>query len=94
MKEVADLFRSGAIKQTSHVRTYDIAELEQGLLQFSKGTHIGKMVVTFDDPEAKLKVCLVLVAIFTIANHAIIRLLQFLARLSLTQMRLTSLLVV
>ena len=56
MQEVGDLFRSGIVKPIDHIRTFSIAELEQAMLQFSKGTHLGKIVVTFDDPNAMLKV--------------------------------------
>jgi len=56
MAELADLHRQGIIKPFSHVKTFDVSQLEQAMMHFAKGTHLGKVVVTFQDPTAVLKV--------------------------------------
>ena len=56
MAELGDLYRQGIIRPLSHIKTFDISQLEQAMMHFSKGTHIGKVVVTFQDSGAMLKV--------------------------------------
>jgi FlaA1/EpsC-like NDP-sugar epimerase len=48
LKEVDALRRRGTIRPASCIKSFKIAELDQALLYFSKGTHIGKIVVRFD----------------------------------------------
>ena len=56
MAQVNDMFRVGIVKPIDHIRTFDISELEQAMIYFANGNHMGKVVVTFDKPEALLKV--------------------------------------
>lgn len=56
MAELADLHRKGIIKPFSHIKTFDVSQLEQAMMHFAKGTHLGKVVVTFQNPTAVLKV--------------------------------------
>ena len=56
MAELGDLYRQGVIKPLNHIKTFDISRLEQAMMQFAKGTHLGKVVVTFQDPRSMLKV--------------------------------------
>jgi len=55
MKTVNDLYQTGRI---AHIRPFsvsDVSELDQTLLSFSSGTHIGKLVVTFQNPNSIIK---------------------------------------
>ncbi len=56
MDEMTQLLRSGMIGPIEHQATYDISQLESALNTFSKGLHTGKFVITFSDPETRLKV--------------------------------------
>jgi hypothetical protein len=58
MEEVDCLLCEGKIHPITPVFTFDASELEQALLYFSKGHHIGKIVVTYENPTATVKVCL------------------------------------
>ena len=57
MAQVNEMFQKGIIKPIDYIKTFDISELEQAMMYFANGTHIGKVVVTFDRPEALIKVC-------------------------------------
>lgn len=56
MEEVGKLLRQKAVQPISPINSFDISQLEQALLFFSKGTHVGKIVVTYEDPEKVIKV--------------------------------------
>ena len=56
MAELGDLYRQGHIRPFRHIKTFDVSQLEQAMMQFAKGTHVGKLVVTFQDPGTVLKV--------------------------------------
>lgn len=56
MGEMTQLLESGVIGPIEHLTTYDISQLESALTTFSKGLHTGKFVITFNDPETRLKV--------------------------------------
>ncbi|KAL9011376.1 MAG: hypothetical protein Q9173_003774, partial [Seirophora scorigena] len=56
MAELGDLYRKRVIRPIEHLTTFDISQLEQAFMHFAKGTHIGKVVVTFQDPNAMVKV--------------------------------------
>lgn len=56
MAELGDLNRRGVIRPIDHIKTFEISQLEQAMMYFAKGTHLGKVVVTFQDPKAVLKV--------------------------------------
>ncbi|KEY74555.1 hypothetical protein S7711_07158 [Stachybotrys chartarum IBT 7711] len=51
MESAAEHYRAGHIGPIP-VISADISQLDQLLLRFSKGTHIGKFVVTYQDPTA------------------------------------------
>ncbi|KAI0406831.1 hypothetical protein F4802DRAFT_612982 [Xylaria palmicola] len=55
MQTVHDYYRSGLIGPVHLFSASDISKLDQVLLRFSKGTHIGKLVVTFQDPESLVR---------------------------------------
>ncbi len=57
MAQVNDMFQKGIIQPIDHIKTFDISELEQAMTFFANGTHMGKVVVTFNNPQALLKVC-------------------------------------
>lgn len=56
MQEVRDMWETGIINPTTYIKTFDISELEVAMKEFAKGTHIGKLVITFDNPETELMV--------------------------------------
>lgn len=56
MAELGHLYRQGVIRPIDHITTFDISQIEQAMMHFAKGTHLGKVVVTFQDPQALLKV--------------------------------------
>ena len=56
METVDELYRAGHIAPIRPFSTADISELDRVLLGFTKGTHIGKIVVTFQNPNSLLKV--------------------------------------
>ena len=56
MTELGDLYRQGHIKPFDYITRFDVSRLEQAMMQFAKGTHVGKIVVTFQDPNSVLKV--------------------------------------
>ena len=55
MAELGDLYRKGIIKPIDHIKTFDISQLEQAMMYFAKGTHLEKVVVTFQEPTEMLK---------------------------------------
>jgi aryl carrier-like protein len=56
MAEVAELYKKGIIKPIDRITTFDISQLQQALMFMSKGKHIGKVVVTYNNPDSLLKV--------------------------------------
>lgn len=56
MKEVDSLLRDGKIHPITPIRTFDVSELEQALLYFSKGQHVGKIVITYENATSVVKV--------------------------------------
>ena len=56
MAQTVDLFRSGIIAPLNHIKTFHISQIEQAMMHFARGTHIGKIVVTFRDPKSLLLV--------------------------------------
>lgn len=56
MQELTRLWVDGIISPIDDITTMDISELESAMSIFSRGLHTGKIVVTFQNPEAKLKV--------------------------------------
>ncbi|KAL8656993.1 MAG: hypothetical protein Q9226_002364 [Calogaya cf. arnoldii] len=56
MAELGDLYRQGVIRPIDHITSFDISQLEKAMMHFAKGTHIGKIVVSFQDPQAQLNV--------------------------------------
>ncbi|KAK7734288.1 Type I Iterative PKS [Cytospora paraplurivora] len=55
MKAVSNYHHAGKIGPIRPYATYDVSQLDQVLLGFSKGTHIGKFVVTFQNPDSLVK---------------------------------------
>ncbi|KAI1177722.1 hypothetical protein F4777DRAFT_576800 [Nemania sp. FL0916] len=55
MQTVHNYYRDGLIGPVCPFSATDVSRLDQVLLQFSKGTHIGKLVVTFQDPKTLVK---------------------------------------
>lgn len=56
MAELGELYRQGVIRPFNHIKTFDISQIEQAMMHFAKGTHLGKVVVTFQIPRSILKV--------------------------------------
>jgi NADPH:quinone reductase-like Zn-dependent oxidoreductase len=57
-EEVGTLFRQGVIRPIPKITVLDVSELDQALLYFSRGQHIGKIVVTYKNKNSIVKVCL------------------------------------
>ncbi|KAI0427216.1 hypothetical protein F5Y09DRAFT_316941 [Xylaria sp. FL1042] len=55
METVHRYYREGLIGPVRPFSATNVAKLDQVLLGFSKGTHIGKLVVTFQDPKALVR---------------------------------------
>lgn len=55
MRSVDEHFRAGRITAVRPLAPWDISQLDQALLNFSKGTHTGKLVVTFQNPTASVR---------------------------------------
>ncbi|KAI1496579.1 putative polyketide synthase [Biscogniauxia marginata] len=56
MTEMSKLWDEGIIDPINPVTTFDISQLESALSLFSKSLHIGKLVITFNNPETRLKI--------------------------------------
>jgi acyl transferase domain-containing protein/NADPH:quinone reductase-like Zn-dependent oxidoreductase/acyl carrier protein len=56
MAAVNEHFRNGHIGPIRPYHVSDISQLDQVLLKFSKGTHIGKMIISYENPQARLRV--------------------------------------
>ncbi|KAI1854205.1 hypothetical protein JX266_001346 [Neoarthrinium moseri] len=56
MRAVDDYRRAGHIHPIKPYTVMDISQLDQALLRFSKGTHIGKMVISYQRPDSMVKV--------------------------------------
>lgn len=56
MKELRHLWTQCYIGPVDRIGTFDISQLELAMRCFSKGVHLGKIDITFDDPNAKHKV--------------------------------------
>lgn len=56
MREVDDLYKQGIVKPVAHIKTFDISKLEEAMMHMAKGTHLGKNVVTFENPSAMVKI--------------------------------------
>lgn len=56
MAQTVYLFRSGTIAPLDHIKAFDISQIEQAMMHFARGTHIGKVVVTFQNPKSLLPV--------------------------------------
>ncbi|KAH8719431.1 hypothetical protein GQ44DRAFT_808784 [Phaeosphaeriaceae sp. PMI808] len=55
MKAVNEHFIKGRICPVKPYLATDVSQLGQTLLKFSKGTHIGKMVISYRDPDSLIK---------------------------------------
>jgi len=55
MKTVDELYRAGRIVPIRPFSVSDISQLDQTLIAFSKGTHIGKLVVSFQKADSLIK---------------------------------------
>ena len=56
MAQTTDLFRAGIIAPIEHIKTFDISQIERAMMHFARGTHVGKVVVTFKNPKSLLPV--------------------------------------
>ncbi|RYP56895.1 hypothetical protein DL771_011537 [Monosporascus sp. 5C6A] len=55
LKAVDEHYRAGRIGSIRPASVSDVSQLDQVLLRFSKGTHIGKLVISYQNPEAAVK---------------------------------------
>ncbi|KAK2760578.1 polyketide synthase [Colletotrichum kahawae] len=55
MRFVNEHLRAGRITAVRPLAPWDISQLDQALLNFSKGAHTGKLVVTFQNPTAPVR---------------------------------------
>ncbi|KAK7983632.1 hypothetical protein PG989_011034 [Apiospora arundinis] len=56
MEAVNDLYQVGFITPIRPIAVSDISELDKTLVEFAKGVHIGKLVVSFQNPKSQIKV--------------------------------------
>lgn len=56
MTEMDYMYRKEIVRPIDFIKTFDISNLEQALIYFASGKHMGKIVVTFEEPQALLKV--------------------------------------
>ncbi|KAJ5247894.1 hypothetical protein N7468_002877 [Penicillium chermesinum] len=56
MATVSEHFRAGHIGPIRPYYASDISQLVQALLKFSKGTHIGKMIISYQNPQSMLRI--------------------------------------
>lgn len=56
IETVHNLHRTGQITPILPVSVLDVSELDQALLNFSKHTHIGKQIISFQTPESTVKI--------------------------------------
>ncbi|KAK8072648.1 hypothetical protein PG996_005996 [Apiospora saccharicola] len=56
MEAVNDLYQVGFITPIHPITVSDVADLDKTLVSFSKGAHIGKLVVSFQNPKSQMKV--------------------------------------
>ena len=56
MSEVVELYDQGIVRPVERIQTFDISRLEEGMMYFSKGMHIGKVIISFQNPETLLRV--------------------------------------
>ncbi|KAF4617041.1 hypothetical protein G7Y89_g15108 [Cudoniella acicularis] len=52
---VDEHYRAGRIGPIRPYSASDVSQLDQVLLRFSKGTHIGKLVITYQNPDSMVK---------------------------------------
>lgn len=55
MKTVDELYRAGQIAPIHPFSVFSVSELDQALQSFSKGTHLGKLVISFQNPACLVK---------------------------------------
>ena len=56
MIELNELVDEGIIGPIKHLTSFDISRLESAISTFSKGLHTGKLIITFKEPKATLRV--------------------------------------
>lgn len=56
MQAVEEHRRAGHIGPIRPHSVTDVSQLDQALLRFSKGTHIGKMVISYQNPDSQVRV--------------------------------------
>ncbi|KAE8839561.1 hypothetical protein HRS9122_06166 [Pyrenophora teres f. teres] len=56
MEEVAALYRKGIVKSIDVITTFEVSQLEKALVFMGKGTHVGKVVVTYTNPDSVVQV--------------------------------------
>ncbi|KAA8567414.1 hypothetical protein EYC84_010432 [Monilinia fructicola] len=56
MQSVKEQYEAGHIKPIQPYTVADISNLEQTLLHFSKGTHIGKIVISYQNPSSTIRI--------------------------------------
>ncbi|KAI2618193.1 polyketide synthase [Hypoxylon sp. NC1633] len=55
MESVDKYFRDGRIGPIDPMILFDVSEFDTAMLKFSKGTHIGKFVVTYQNPDTMIR---------------------------------------
>ncbi|KAI9752218.1 MAG: Type I Iterative PKS [Chaenotheca gracillima] len=55
LQDADEHYRAGRIGPIRPLAASDVSQLDQTLLRFSKGTHVGKLVVTFQNPDALVR---------------------------------------
>lgn len=52
MAEVCELYRQGVIQPIDRITSFDVSELQKAMMYMAKGEHIGKVVVTYKNPDS------------------------------------------
>ncbi|KAI5803496.1 hypothetical protein DFH27DRAFT_513489 [Peziza echinospora] len=55
LREVVDLYNNNKISPIFPITKYDISELGKAMRHFSTGTHIGKIVITYSNPNSLVR---------------------------------------
>jgi NADP-dependent 3-hydroxy acid dehydrogenase YdfG len=56
LEEVDSLLKRGVIRPCLSIKTFEVSELDQALLYFSKGTHVGKLVIDYDNEASNVPI--------------------------------------
>ena len=56
MKDVIDMYRDGQISVIEPLKVFDVSQMTQALWHFSSKDRMGKIAISLEDPDVRLKV--------------------------------------